>query len=230
MEIISKSYLSLSNWQRKQNAANNFSAVLPYDMEQQRKETKEMMDDLTNRDQRMMFGLVTMVHLADSKEQLDSDTETLLSIARKNLCQMSVLRWQQKDGLDTALPYGLRKIQALRTLTTESTAVLIPFRAQEILQNGGIYYGQNAVSKNMIVADRRKLLNGNSFRLGVSGSGKSFSAKEEIVSIVLTTNDDVLILDPESEFGYLVEALGGEVIRVSAPESRNTSCSFSSFS
>ena len=94
--------------------------------------------------------------------------------------------------------------------------MLIPFRAQEILQNGGIYYGQNAVSKNMIVADRRKLLNGNSFRLGVSGSGKSFSAKEEIVSIVLTTNDDVLILDPESEFGYLVEALGGEVIRVSA--------------
>ena len=201
-EITSKGYLSLSNWQRKQNAANNFSAVLPYDMEQQRKETKEMLDDLTNRDQRMMFGLVTLVHLADTKEQLDSDTETLLTTARKHLCQMSVLRWQQKDGLDTALPYGLRRIQALRTLTTESTAVLIPFRAQEILQNGGIYYGQNAVSKNMIVADRRKLLNGNSFRLGVSGSGKSFSAKEEIVSIALSTNDDILILDPESEFGF----------------------------
>ena len=205
-----------ANWQRKQNAANNCSAVLPYDMEQQRKETKEMLDDLTNKDQRMMFGLVTLVHLADTKEQLDSDTETLLTTARKHLCQMSVLRWQQKDGLDTVLPYGLRKIQALRTLTTESTAVLIPFRAQEILQNGGIYYGQNAVSKNMIVADRRKLLNGNSFRLGVSGSGKSFSAKEEIVSIALSTNDDILILDPESEFGFLVEALGGEVIRVSA--------------
>lgn len=112
--------------------------------------------------------------------------------------------------------YGLRRIQALRTLTTESTAVLIPFRAQEIMQAGGIYYGQNTVSKNMIVADRRKLLNGNSFRLGVSGSGKSFSAKEEIVSIALSTNDDILILDPESEFGFLVEALGGEVIRVSA--------------
>ena len=102
------------------------------------------------------------------------------------------------------------------TLTTESTAVLIPFRAQEIMQTGGIYYGQNAVSKNMIVADRRKLLNGNSFRLGVSGSGKSFSAKEEIVSIALSTNDDILILDPESEFGFLVEALGGEIIRISA--------------
>ena len=205
-----------ANWQRKQNAAKNFSAVLPYDMEQQRKETTEMLEDLTNRDQRMMYGLVTLAHLADTREQLDSDTETILTTARKHLCQMSVLRWQQKDGLDTVLPYGLRKIQALRTLTTESTAVLIPFRAQEILQTGGIYYGQNAVSKNMIVVDRRKLLNGNSFRLGVSGSGKSFSAKEEIVSIALSTNDDILILDPESEFGFLVEALGGEVIRVSA--------------
>ena len=205
-----------ANFQRRQNAANNFSAVLPYDMEQQKKETTEMLDDLTNRDQRMMFGLVTLVHLADTKEQLDSDTETLVTVARKHLCQLSTLRWQQKDGLDTVLPYGLRKIQALRTLTTESTAVLIPFRAQEILQSGGIYYGQNAVSKNMIVADRRKLLNGNSFRLGVSGSGKSFSAKEEITSIALSTEDDILILDPESEFGYLVEALGGEVIQVAA--------------
>ena len=205
-----------ANWQRKQNAAQNYSAVLPYDMEQQRQETKEMLDDLTNRDQRMMLGLVTLVHLADSREQLDSDTETLLTVTRKNLCQMGVLRWQQQDGLDTVLPYGLRKIQALRTLTTESTAVLIPFRAQEILQSGGIYYGQNAVSKNLIVADRRKLLNGNSFRLGVSGSGKSFSAKEEIVSIALSTEDDILILDPESEFGHLTKALGGEVVRVSA--------------
>ena len=138
----------------------------------------------------MMFGLVTLVHMADSRQQLDSDTETLQSVGRKHLCQISTLRWQQKDGLDTVLPYGLRRIQALRTLTTESTAVLIPFRAQEILQPGGIYYGQNAVSKNMIVADRTRLLNGNSFRLGVSGSGKSMSAKEELVQIALATEDD----------------------------------------
>lgn len=207
---------NVTNWQRRQNANNNFSAVVPYDMELQRKETKEMLDDLTTRDQRMMFGLLTMVHMADSKKQLDSDTETLLSVARKHLCQLSILKWQQVDGLNTVLPYGIRKINALRTLTTESTAVLIPFHTQEIMQPGGIYYGQNAVSKNMLVADRRKLLNGNSFRLGVSGSGKSFSAKEEIVALALSTEDDILILDPESEFGSLVEALNGEVIRISA--------------
>ena len=207
---------NVTNWQRRQNANNNFSAVVPYDMELQRKETKEMLDDLTTRDQRMMFGILTMVHMADSKKQLDSDTETLYSIARKHLCQMATLKWQQVDGLNTVLPYGLRKIDAVRTLTTESTAVLIPFHTQEIMQPGGIYYGQNAVSKNMLVADRRKLLNGNSFRLGVSGSGKSFSAKEEIVDLALSTEDDILILDPESEFASLVEALNGEVIRISA--------------
>ena len=207
---------NVTSWQRRQNANNNFSAVVPYDMELQRKETKEMLDDLTTRDQRMMFGLLTIVHMADSKEQLESDTETLLSVARKHLCQMSVLKWQQVDGMNTVLPYGLRRIHTLRTLTTESTAVLIPFHTQEIMQPGGIYYGQNAVSKNMIVADRRKLLNGNSFRLGVSGSGKSFSAKEEIVDLALSTEDDILILDPESEFASLVEALNGEVICISA--------------
>ncbi|MEG0650040.1 MAG: TraE family protein, partial [Oscillospiraceae bacterium] len=90
-----------TNWQRKQNASNNFSAVLPYDMEMQRKETKEFLDDLTTRDQRMMFGLVTMVHMADSLEQLNADTDAILSVARKHLCQMAVLKWQQKDGLDT---------------------------------------------------------------------------------------------------------------------------------
>ena len=161
--------------------------------------------------------LVTLVHLADSKEQLDSDTETLYSTARKHLCQLSTLRLAA-EGLagHGCCPMDCGKFQALRTLTTESTAVLIPFRAQEIMQPNGLYYGQNAVSKNMIVADRRLLLNGNSFRLGVSGSGKSMSAKEEIVQIALSTEDDILILDPESEFGYLTEALGGEVIRISA--------------
>uniref|UniRef100_UPI00402556ED VirB4-like conjugal transfer ATPase, CD1110 family n=1 Tax=Gemmiger formicilis TaxID=745368 RepID=UPI00402556ED len=83
---------NVANWQRRQNANNNFTATIPYDMELQRKETKEMLDDLTTRDQRMMFGLVTLVHLADSKEQLDSDTETLYSTARRHLCQLSTLR------------------------------------------------------------------------------------------------------------------------------------------
>ena len=207
---------NITNWQRKQNQNNNFSAVVPYDMEQQRKESKEFLDDLTTRDQRMMFAVLTMVHTADTKEQLDNDTETLLTTARKHLCQLSVLKFQQLDGLKTALPFGVRKIDAFRTLTTESLAVFIPFRVQEICDENGIYYGQNVISKNMIVADRRRLLNGNSFILGVSGSGKSFTAKTEIANLVLSTDADVIIIDPEREYAPLVKAMGGEVIEISA--------------
>ena len=212
---------NVTNWQRRQNSNNNFSAVVPYDLEQQRKETREMLDDLTTRDQRMMFAVVTLVHLADSKEELDSDTETLQSIARKHLCQLTTLNWQQDAGLVTALPIGLRRIDALRTLTTEALAVLMPFKAQEIRDRGGIYYGQNVISKNLIIADRKQLLNGNGFVLGVSGSGKSFTAKREITALALSTQDDILIIDPESEYRPLVEGLGGEVVEISATSSNH---------
>lgn len=207
---------NITNWQRKQNQNNNFSAVVPYDMEQQRKESKEFLDDLTTRDQRMMFAVLTMVHTADTKEQLDNDTEALLTIARQNLCQFTVLKWQQLDGLKTVLPFGVRKIDAFRTLTTESLAVFMPFRVQEVYDKNGIYYGQNVISKNMIIADRRQLLNGNSFILGVSGSGKSFAAKNEITNLMLESDADIIILDPEREYAPLVRAMGGEVIEISA--------------
>lgn len=205
-----------TNWQRRQNANNNFSAQLPYDIEQQRKEMKEFLDDLTTRDQRMMFTVLTMVHTADTKEQLDNDTEALLTTARKHLCQFGILKFQQLDGLNTAMPFGVRKIESFRTLTTESLAVFIPFRVQDICHTNGVYYGQNVISKNMIIADRRQLLNGNEFILGVSGGGKSFTAKGEVINQVLAGNADIIIIDPEREYSPLVRALGGEIINISA--------------
>ena len=205
-----------TNWQRRQNANNNFSAQLPYDIEQQRKEMKEFLDDLTTRDQRMMFAVLTMVHTADTKEQLDNDTEALLTTARKHLCQFGVLKFQQLDGLNTAMPFGVRKIESFRTLTTESLAVFIPFRVQDICHTNGVYYGQNVISKNMIIADRRQLLNGNEFILGVSGGGKSFTAKNEIINQMLSGDSDILLIDPEREYTPLVRALGGEIINISA--------------
>ena len=208
---------NITNWQRRQNANNNFSAVIPYDLEQQRNESKEFLDDLTTRDQRMFVSVLTLVHTADTKEQLDTDTESILTTARKHLCQLAILKWQQMDGLNTAMPFGVRKINTLRTLTTESLAVFIPFRVQEINHEDGIYYGQNVISKNMIVADRKQLLNGNSFILGVSGSGKSFMGKNEIVNIMLRNpNADVIVIDPEREYSSLINALGGEVIKISS--------------
>ena len=208
---------NITNWQRKQNANNNFSAIIPYDMEQQRNESKEFLDDLITRDQRMFLSVLTMVITEESLEKLKVLTDTIQQIAGKNLCQMGILKYQQLEGLETVLPFGTRKINALRTLTTESLAVFMPFKVQEIRHENGIFYGQNTISKNMIMVDRKQLLNGNSFILGVSGSGKSFTAKQEITSIKLREPDaDIIIVDPEREYSPLVNALGGEVIKISA--------------
>lgn len=209
---------NITNWQRRQNQNNNFSAVVPYDMDLQRRETKEFLDDLTTRDQRMYYSVLTMVITADSLKELDQTTEAILSAARKGMSQMAVLRYQQIDGLNTVLPFGSRKINAFRTLTTESLAVFIPFKVQEIMDKGGIYFGENAISHNLIMCNKENLLNQSAFVLGVPGSGKSFSVKELIAFLILNTDDDILVCDPEGEYAPLVEAMGdlGSVIRVSA--------------
>ena len=110
----------------------------------------------------------------------------------------------------------MRRGVALRTLITESVAVLIPFRVQEVSDRGGIYYGINAISRNMVICNKQNLLNANAFRLGVPGSGKSFGAKEEMVFIAISTDDDILVCDPESEYGALIDALGGQTSRIAA--------------
>ena len=149
-----------------------------------------------------------------TKKQLDSDTETVLSVARKHMCQLATLKFQQFDGLNTVLPIGTRKINAFRTLTTESLAVFMPFKVQEVQDKGGIYFGENAISHNLIMCNKANLLNQSAFLLGVPGSGKSFSAKELIAFLILNTEDDVLICDPENEFGALAAALGEETATV----------------
>ena len=208
---------NIANWQRRQNENNNFSAVLPFDMEMQREESRGMLEDLTSRDQRMFYGTLTIVHTADSKEELDNDTESLTSTAGKHMCQLVTLKYQQYDGLSTAMPSGVKRINTKRTLTTESLAVFMPFKVQEIQDTQGVYYGKNVISKNMILIDRKQLQNGNSFILGVSGSGKSFTAKQEITSIALREPDaDIIVIDPEAEYKPLIKELGGEVIKISA--------------
>lgn len=128
---------NITNWQRRQNANQNFFATVPYDMELQKEESREFLRDLTTRDQRMMVAVVTLMHTAENKEQLDADTSTILSVARNKMCQMAVLKFQQMDGMNTALPIGVRKIDSMRTLTTESLGSLIPFRTQEVMDKGG---------------------------------------------------------------------------------------------
>ena len=201
---------NIHNWQRKQNQNNNFSATLPYDMELQRKEANDFLDDMRTRNQRMMLSILTLAITADSKEQLDNDTEEILSIGQEYLCQFATMTYQQTDALNTALPFGVRHVTPYRTLNTESLAIFMPFKVQEVQEPGGLYLGVNAISQNLILCNRSNLKNQAAFLLGVPGSGKSFIAKELIVPLILGTEDDILICDPEGEFCHLCRALGAE--------------------
>ncbi len=208
---------NITNWQRRQNKNNNFSATIPYDMELQRKETKEFLNDITTRDQKMMVTVITMVITAATKEELDSETEALKSIAQNRMCQLATLNFRQMDGLNTVLPIGPVRINSYRTLTTESLAVLMPFKVQEIQEKGGMYYGENAISNNLILCNKDNLLNQSTIILGVPGAGKSFLTKQQIFMLMANTDDDILICDPEGEYAPLVEAMGDSaVIRIAA--------------
>lgn len=202
---------------QKRSLKNGYlEAFIPHELKHSLDEAKELLDDLINKNQKMFLTNVIIVHFADDLESLNKDGKEIANIANKFLCQIGILHYQQEDALNSCIPYGLNLIKASRTLTTESTAIFMPFTNQELFQEGGMYYGLNAVSRNLIMFNRLSLKNPNGFILGTPGSGKSFAAKREMINVLLNTDDDVIIIDPEREYSRLVSNFGGEVIHISA--------------
>ena len=164
-----------------------------------------------------MFLLTFLVvNIADTKQKLDNDVFRASSVAQKYNCQLTRLDFQQEQGLVSALPLGVNQIKIQRGLTTSSVSIFVPFISQELFQGGeALYYGLNALSGNMIMADRKQLKNPNGLILGTTGSGKSFSVKREITNTILAhPGDEVIIFDPAGEYGNLISALGGANIRL----------------
>jgi type IV secretory pathway VirB4 component len=203
--------------QRKAVRAGYDMDVLPADLVTYGKEAAALLNDLQSRNERMFLVTVLVLNTAPSKRRLEDDIYSAAGVAQKYNCALKRLDWQQEQGLMSSLPLGLNQIEIQRGLTTSSTAVFVPFTTCELFQDGGgaLYYGRNALSGNLIMADRRLLKNPNGLFLGTPGSGKSFSAKREIVNVFLMTDDDIYIADPESEYFPIVERLGGQVVKLS---------------
>lgn len=187
-----------------------------YTLENERLKAKEVLDDLLERGQELSAITVTLTHMAESKEELDADTETLKTICAQRHCRLDTLTHQQIDGLNTVLPYGQIFVPFNYLMTTDPASALMPFSSQEVCDRTGIPYGRQAVSGNALIADRLRLVNGNAYILGASGSGKSMVAKKEIISLRLRYGDDVdiIIIDPQGEYGKLVTPLGGTVLNI----------------
>ena len=157
------------------------------------------------------------LNIEKTKQDLENTVFQTAGIAQKYNCVLRRLDYQQEEGLMSSLPLGINHIPIERALTTTSTAIFVPFTTQELFMGGeSLYYGLNAMSNNMIMVDRKRLKNPNGLILGTPGSGKSFAAKREITNAFFATKDDIIISDPEGEYYPLVQALGGQVIHISA--------------
>jgi type IV secretory pathway VirB4 component len=191
--------------------------IIPSDLATYGNEAKKILQDLQSRNERMFLLTFLVLNTANNKQQLANNVFQASSIAQKYNCQLTRLDFQQEEGLMSCLPIGYNQIEIQRGLTTSSVAIFVPFTTQELFQTGqeALYCGINALSNNLIMVDRKLLKNPNGLILGTPGSGKSFSAKREIANVFMVTSDDIIICDPEAEYGPLVERLHGQVIRIS---------------
>ena len=203
--------------QKKAVRAGYDMDIIPSDLATYGTEAKKLLQDLQSRNERMFLLTFIVVNTAGSRQQLDNNVFQAASIAQKYNCQLTRLDFRQEEGLMSSLPLGLNQIEIQRGLTTSSVAIFIPFTTQELFQDGkeALYCGLNALSNNLIMVDRKSLKNPNGLILGTPGSGKSFAAKREIANVFLVTDDDIIICDPEAEYGPLVERLHGQVIKIS---------------
>ena len=208
--------------QKKAVRAGYDMEILPSDLAAYGGEAKKLLEELQNRNERFFLATLLVMNTADNHHQLDLDVKQAQSIALQHNCQLIPLDYQQEAGMVSCLPLGENQIQIQRGLTTSAAAVFMPFTTQELCQNGAeaLYYGLNALSNNLIMVDRKQLKNPNGLILGTPGSGKSFSAKREMSNVMLVTDDDVIICDPEGEYAPLVAQFGGQVIQIS-PTSSN---------
>lgn len=200
---------------QKKASRNGYSVdVISPEIKQASQEVESLMGDLTHDNQKLFYTTITAVIFAKTKEELDENTKLFQATAERFVCQAMILATQQEAGLTTALPLGRNKLKVERLLNSRAAAIFLPFGVKELWQDDGMYYGLNGVSKQMILYNRSSAINGNGCIFGVPGSGKSFSAKREIVNVLLHTDDDVFVIDPENEYAGLAKLFYGSSIRI----------------
>ncbi len=219
IKIVKRQLTSMRSDQIKANKKASqhgvFVDVTSDDTKRSMEEAEALLDDLTSKDQKMFLTNLVIMVIADSFNELEVNTEKVLSVLNANVCATSTAFLQQEECLASVLPIGNCKFNVRRTLITESTAAFMPLNSRELTQEGGMYYGLNSVNNNIIIFNRTNLINPNGFILGSPGSGKSFSAKREMLNCFLCSDDDIIIIDPEREYTNLCKALKGEVIYIS---------------
>lgn len=190
--------------------------ILPPTIKMYIEDLEKLLDDLNSKNERLFHISISIRNYARSKKDLTLQLDLLKRICQKNNCLIQPCGYIQEQALGSSLPLGFNEIPVSREMHTSGIAVFVPFTTRELFQPDGTYYGVNKISGNMMMADRSRLKNPNGLILGTPGSGKSFSAKREILDCFLTTTDDIIICDPEGEYFPLVQELNGQLIKISS--------------
>ncbi|MCD8190152.1 MAG: ATP-binding protein [Clostridiales bacterium] len=189
--------------------------IIPSDLATYGHDAKALLKELQSQNERMFNLTFFVLSTGRTKQELETNVFRISSLAQKYNCNLRRLDYQQEQGLMSCLPLAENQIEIQRGMTTSATGILIPFTTQELFQHNSLYYGLNSISNNLIMVDRKRLKNPNGLILGTPGSGKSFAAKREITNAFLTTDDDIIVCDPEAEYTALVQRLDGQVIKIS---------------
>ena len=219
IKILQKKYLGIESdiirQQQVRNRNHDFSSEISYNKRVEKEEVEGIMDDVRQNDQCLYYVAVTIILMADTKEELDSITETVETIGKQESVKIEEHYLKQREALNTALPIGVRQVETMRTLLTQSLAALMPFNVQELNDGSGCFYGINQISRNINIGDRKKLINGNGFVFGVPGSGKSFFSKMEMGNVFLGSDDEIIVVDPQNEYFDIARTYGGAIINLS---------------
>ena len=218
-KILKNKYIGVENniikQQRVRNKNRDFASDISYMTQVEKEEIAIMMDNVREHDENLFYAGITMLIVCNTKEELDIMTESIRDMAKAKEFTVDTHTLKQREALNSVLPIGVRQIGTMRTFFTHPLASFVPFSVLEVDDKEGFFYGINRISKNLIIINRTIHMNGNAFVFGITGSGKSFFVKLEVIQALLKTNHFVMIIDPMNEYFGLAEALGGVVINLS---------------
>lgn len=214
-ENIANVQSTIISEQKKANQSGYDMYMLPPEQETYKEAAEKLYHALQRKDEQLFNATITVVQTAATRKELEDNIFELNGILSPYQCSLVRLDNRQEQGYMSSLPLGNNNIEVKRTFTTTDMAIFIPFTTKEMYSENGQYYGMNSLSNNVIMVDRKNLVNPNGFIFGMPGFGKTFFVKREILDTFLKTTDDRLIIDPEGEYGLLVKMLGGQVIKIS---------------
>lgn len=203
--------------QKKAARSGIDASLISPELSEAKEEANELMEGLTKENERLFVANIVITLFAPNEDMLEKYEKMLKNISIKSLTSIKPLNMQQEQGFNTSLPLANDQLEIQRLMTSKTVCSIIPYDVKEVKQKTGLYYGLNAASRNLILYDRTKGTNPNGCILGMPGAGKSFSAKREMVNILLNTDDEVYVIDPEGiDYVPLAKAMNGSEVKLAA--------------